>query len=143
MLKLHDRRGRITALPTLAKELLLLLPAGTFRSSFFEWRGNSLPLRCSRGLGRLQKRFHSQGQFSSASSAPVCGGCFGSAPPTNEFADLSIVRVCGAKHSEMNTYTKKGGGGPSRFFDVSSSPKSGFGNLVLARIVTRSVEWRP
>jgi hypothetical protein len=32
----YDRRGRVAALPALAKELLLLLPAGTFRSSHFE-----------------------------------------------------------------------------------------------------------
>jgi hypothetical protein len=144
---LHDRRGQIAALPTLAKELRLLLPAGTSRSSFFEWRENSLLLPCSRGLGRLEKRVHSQGQFSSASSAPVCSGSFGSSPATSEFAELNAVRICGAKHREMNTCAKMVGGYPEvtnpvfRSFLISEAGLCG--NLVLARIVTRSVEWRP
>jgi hypothetical protein len=44
-----------------------------------------------------------------------------------------MVRICGAKHSEMNTCAKRDGGYPAQFFDVSSSPKSGFAGTSFLR----------
>lgn len=131
-----DSRGRVTALPPLATGLLLLLPAGIFRSSHFEWRGNSFPLRTPRGLRQLEKRFHSRGQFSWVRRAARFRRCAG-------MATLDQTS-CGAKRIEMNTCAKKGGGIPHWIFRWLLSLRSRFrGNVVLAGTITRSVEWRP
>ena len=117
--------GASMPLLTLAKELLLLLPAGTFRSSNFEWRGNSFPFPSPRGLRQLEKRFHSRGQFSWVRVAGRFRRCAA-------MATLDQTS-CGAKRIEMNTCAKKGGGYPTGFFDDYSVSEAGFVGMSFLR----------